>query len=310
MASTNVSFTEGFNNPMGQGFSNFGQGSMVSGSKDFLMSNTLVAKLAFLLLVMIVFFILLRLIIQGIVWWNQDNPNPFIVACRRDGDRQGRFSSNPKIANSIPILRSFNEKEGLEFTWSLWMYVKKPHLATGQGPTKTTYYHIFHKGNVSGNGYLSARTHNVAPGLYIEAKKDGDRPENNLVAIINTFKGEGTELEKSTVIKSIPFGKWMHIAIVVKHKNFDVYVNGQLASRRVLKSLPMQNYGDTYISQKGHGTEEYGFNGEISALRYFNSALNPVEIASISRSGPNMCSDSSKPGPPPYFSNRWYTVTN
>ena len=52
------------------------------------------------------------------------------------------------------------------------------------------------------------------------------------------------------------------------------------------------------------------FPGEISALRYFNSALNPVEIASISRSGPNMCSDSSKPGPPPYFSNRWYTVTN
>ena len=252
------------------------------------------------------------MIIQGIVWWNQDDPNPWIIACRRDGDRQKSISSNPKIANSIPILRSFNESEGLEFTWSLWMYVKKPHAANSS-VNESTYYHIFHKGNVSGGGWLSARTHNVAPGLYIEAKNDGGNagtPVNNLVAVINTFKGEGSELEKSTVIKSIPFGKWMHIAIVVKDKNFDVYVNGQLASRRVLKSLPMQNYGGTHVSQKGHNTEEYGFNGELSALRYYNSALNPVEIASIARSGPNMCSDSSKPGPPPYFSNRWYTVTN
>ena len=61
MASTKVSFTEGFNNPMGQGFSNFGQGNMVSGSKEFLMSNTLVAKLAFLLLVLIVFFYIVKI---------------------------------------------------------------------------------------------------------------------------------------------------------------------------------------------------------------------------------------------------------
>jgi hypothetical protein len=312
MTSTKVSFTEGFNNPMGQGFSNFGQAGMVSGSKEFLMSNTLIAKLGFLLLVIIVFFILLRLIIQTIVWWNKDSKNPWIIACRRDGDLQKSISSNPKIKDSIPILRSENERNGLEFTWSLWLYIKKPHTSK-ENSQDPTYYHIFHKGNVSGNGYLSAKTHNVAPGLYIEAKTTNDMPVNNLVAVINTFKGDdgGSEqnLEKSTVIKSIPFGKWLHIAMVVKQKNFDVYVNGQLASRRILKSLPMQNYGGTHISQRGYNTEQYGFNGEISSLRYFNSALNPVEITSIAKSGPNMCSDSSKPGPPPYFSNRWYTGT-
>ena len=72
--------------------------------------------------------------------------------------------------------------------------------------------------------------------------------------------------------------------ISVLSKNFDVYVNGVLYKRRVLPSLPRQNYGDIHLAQSdmcdaGNGCgNEQGFQGEISSLRYFNSALNPLKL--------------------------------
>ena len=308
MSTATTSFSEGYNNAMGQGFSNFGSRSALDGSKEFLMSNTLVAKMAFLLLVIIVFFLLLRIIIQIIVWWNQPDPNPYLVTCRRDGERSMEISSNPKMVNSVPILRSKNERTGPEFTWSLWLFVKDPHYAPQGDPS---YYHIFHKGTKTSTGILGRLNHDVSPGLYIKAEQTSEgNLKNSLVSVINTFSGnKGANfdgLEKETVLENIPLGKWMHIAIRVENKNFDTYINGILAKRRVLKTLPRQNYGNTHISQPGTLDGSVGFKGEISSLRYFNSALNPVEINSITNSGPNMCADDSTKQYPPYFSQRWY----
>ena len=308
MSEATTSFSEGYNNPMGQGFSNFGSKSALDGSKEFLMSNTLVAKLAFLLLVMIVFFLLLRIMIQIIVWWNQPDPNPYLVTCRRDGERSMEISSNPKMVDSVPILRSKDERAGTEFTWSLWVFVKSPHHAEKGHPA---YYHVFHKGTKATTGVLSKINHDVAPGLYIKAEQDGEgNIRNSLVSVINTFKGglgkNFDGLEKETVLENIPFGKWIHVAIRIENKNFDTYINGILAKRRALQSLPRQNYGNTHISQAGSLDGAVGFKGEISSLRYFNSALNPVEINSITNSGPNMCADDSTKQYPPYFSQRWY----
>ena len=56
-----ASFTDGINNPMNQALGGFGNKSMVSGSKEFLMSNTIVAKVAFLLLVIMIQFVLVIL---------------------------------------------------------------------------------------------------------------------------------------------------------------------------------------------------------------------------------------------------------
>ena len=62
----NVGFAEGFNKNLGT--AQFGNNKVVSGSKEFLMSNTIVAKFSFLLLVVIAFFIILRLVIQIVLW--------------------------------------------------------------------------------------------------------------------------------------------------------------------------------------------------------------------------------------------------
>jgi len=314
-----ASFTDGINNPMNQALGGFGNKSMVSGSKEFLMSNTIVAKVAFLLLVIIGFVLCLRLSTQLIIWYNKPDPNPYLVTCRRDGELQKVIPTNPKVTNAIPILRSKDERTGVEFTWSVWLYIEKPHSADATGGTDPRYWHIFHKGTVmsksDSGGILDAKNMNATPGLYIEAKKDQNKNlTNSLVVVTNTYSGEIADInqggigniEKTTVIGNIPIRKWIHVAIRVENKNLDVYINGILSKRRVLPSLPRQNYGNVYLAQTDSSKTEFGFKGEISSLRYFNSALNPIEITNIVRVGPNMCTDDSMSQYPPYFSQRWY----
>jgi hypothetical protein len=317
--SQSVSFTEGINNSMGQGFSNYGSSSFVSGSKDFLMSNTIVAKLAFLLLVIIGFVLCLRISTQVILWLHKPDPNPYVVTCRRDGQLTKVIPGDPKIKNSIPILRSKNEREGVEFTWSVWLYIDKAHTPSENGSDR--YYHVFHKGTKGARGILGLQNHDAGPGLYIKSSKNtvGGNTElkNSLVAVMNTFSGQienDLKVDGETIIEDIPIRKWFHVALRVEQKNFDVYVNGILYKRRVLPSLPRQNYGDIHLAQSdmcdsGNGCgNEQGFQGEISSLRYFNNALNPVEIGNIVKVGPNMCADDSSSQYPPYFSTRWYNL--
>lgn len=308
-------FTENMNLG-GEGFSKFQNSQVVSGSKDFLMSNTLIAKIAFLLLVIIGFFIVFRMATQLIMWIYSPSPEPYLITCRRDGKETKNIPVDPSIKNSVPILRSINEKEGIEFTWSIWLFIDKPHEAPNSG---TKYYHIFSKGT---KGILSReKNFDAAPGLYIKSIKtdngNNNNLENSLVAVMNTYKGLGDGgglIDENVVIKNIPIRKWFHVALRLENKNFDSYVNGILHTRKVLKSLPRQNYGDVHVSEKGKiiggtsTTTEYGFSGELSSLRYFNSALNPVEISNIVKVGPNMCTDESAQEYPPYFSDNWYDI--
>ena len=322
-------FTE-FQNKFGQartmgGLDDYGKKNIVSGSKEFLMSNTLVAKISFLLLVLICFFVLLRLFVLFLTWFFSPNPNPYIVMCRRDGTVPKTISTNPQIDNSIPILRSRNENEGLEFTWSVWLWLNGPQEDAGKktcgvvgGPTATTattteeaIYHIFSKGSIQNgeNSILGKKNIDATPGLYIIASKDGGSLKNELGIVVSTFTGTSTgsrdNMEDMITIGNLPTGKWINVVIRVKDKQLDVYINGNLTKRLILESLPRQNYGDVHLSQRGKNTG-YGFNGEISSLRYFNSALNPVEINSIVRVGPNMCSEDTNSAKPPYFSHKWY----
>ena len=242
---------------------------------------------------------------------------------------QESISTDPRKDKSIPILRSRNEREGLEFTWSVWLFLKGPQdipttecaVTSSVGGDDTvsvttpvareSFYHIFSKGSLNlENSILHKSNTDATPGLYIRAKKDvGDNLTNDLVVALSTFTGNkgGTRdgLEDMITIGNLPTGKWINTIIRVKDKQVDAYINGQLSKRMFLTSLPRQNYGDIHLSQKGQNAG-YGFNGEISSLRYFNSALNPVEINSIVNVGPNMCTDSANQEKPPYFSHTWY----
>ena len=56
-----IKISEGYGNKLTDSFSGFGSGKYLSGTKEFLQSNSLVAKVAFLILVVILFLSLFPL---------------------------------------------------------------------------------------------------------------------------------------------------------------------------------------------------------------------------------------------------------
>ena len=113
-----------------------------------------------------------------------------IIVGKMNGKHGKTIEQYPNNRNATPIKRSNNAATGLEFTWSVWIYIDDLDYGSG------TYRHIFHKGNDDIN-YTTAPTGlnypNNGPGLYITHNK------NNLLLIMNTFD----KIEEKITIESI-----------------------------------------------------------------------------------------------------------
>ena len=256
-----------------------------AGTKEFMESNSIVAKIAFLFLVLIIFILLLRLGISAISYFMRPTSDPTLIDGMSDGTQMHVIPQNPAIPHAKPILRSINQEDGIEFTWSVWTYIKdlKP---------ENLYKHVFHKGNDKINSTNGLNFPNNAPGLYITPHT------NNFVIMMNTFKN----IQEEIIVEDIPLNKWINIIIRVENQNLDVYINGTIVKRHILNSVPKQNYGDVFVTMNG------GFNGYTSSLRYWNTALNIREIQSIIDKGPNLEMKESTmiESEPRYFSLRWF----
>jgi hypothetical protein len=236
------------------------------GTREFLESNSLVAKLAFLLLVIFGFIILLRLGISTLAYFYKPNESPKLIDGMVDATQQIVFQQEPTTNGAVTIYRSVNATDGIEFTWSVWILINNLNSSSGS----SLYKHIFSKGNsnLQENGVIYP---NNAPGLYIAPNT------NTLVVMMNTFNVINEEIE----IPDIPINKWVNVIIRCHNTSLDVYVNGTIARSVNLVGVPKQNYGDVYVAMNG------GFNGYISNLWYYNYALGTAAIQRISENGPN-----------------------
>jgi hypothetical protein len=272
--------------------SSFGS-SDVSSSKDFLESNTFIAKIAFLLLVIIIFFILLRISIALLSWLLAPSQNMTLLNGMADASLQIHISQDPTSTNSMPIIRSSNQIFGMEFTWSVWLFIK-PALVT-----QTTPQHVFSKGAgslMSCTSGTSGNFANNAPGLYLTNT-------NTINVLMDTISAPAcSTTTPQIVINNMPINKWFNVVIRLTNNTLDVYVNGRLTQRKMLDSVPNQNYDDVFICSGG------GFNGFISDLKYFNSSIGTSEINAIVSSGPNTSINMAnlKNNIPPYLSIDWY----
>ena len=80
-------------------------------------------------------------------------------------------------------------------------------------------------------------------------------------------------------------------------------INGNLVKRHSLSNIVKQNYDDIYITNNG------GFNGNLSNLKYYNYAIGTFEIDKISKNGPNLKlakKTNLSEAKPSYLSNSWY----
>ena len=270
--------------------SSFGDSDLVGSSTSFLQSNTLIAKFAFLILVLIGFMILLNLGVKIIAYFTKPSGDPKLVNGTMNAANEVVITQDPKNSQSIPILRSNNQNKGLEFSWSLWMYIND----TSKTPK---FSHVFNKGNATFDNDGIATVNN-GPGLYIENEN------NNLIVVMNTV--DVNNPVEVLVVKDIPLRKWFHCVIRIENTDLDVYINGTIVARAQMQDVPKQNYENVNICKNG------GFNGNIADLQYFDKAISVFQINNIvawgrnaSSANENASGDAS--GFPYYLSNLWYS---
>ena len=280
----------------------FGDSSVVEASSSFLNSNTLIAKFAFLLFVLVAFMFLLNLGVMIIGYFTKAKGNPMIISGTLNGASSIVIPQNPTNTNTIPILRSNNKGGGMEFTWSVWIFVND--IKTSKG---ADYSCIFNKGNgifFEEGPMKGMSTVSSGPGLYLD-NKASQEGRVNLVVAMNTVSS--TNYRELMVIKDIPLQKWFHCAVRLENLTMDAYINGTIANRIVLQDVPKQNYEDVYVCANG------GFNGNISNLQYFDSALSVFQINNIVIWGRNSSASQATAsedasGFPYYLSNLWYNA--
>lgn len=262
----------------------------VGASSSFLSSNTIIAKIAFLILVLIVFMFLVNLGIILIGYFITPSDDPYIIKGMIDGTNSKVISQDPKSKDNVPIKRSNNQSSGIEFTWSFWIYLNDLGNENGK------YQHIFNKGDNNFNKTTSISTINNSPGVYLGPRN------NSLRIIMDTVNA--TDTNNVIDIENIPIRKWVHVAIRIKNTILDVYVNGVVSNRLVLINVPKQNFNDINLCQNG------GFNGKLSNLRYYSRALNVFEINATVLYGPNLSiaeTSSLQSKNFNYLSRQWYS---
>lgn len=236
------------------------------GTKEFLESNSMIARLSFILLLLLGFIVLLRIGVNILTWYYSPGKNVHFIDGMQAANQQRRFIQDPSVDGAKTIIRSNNEDQGIEFTWSVWLFIED--IAAGAGK----YRHIFHKGDspvkVGEDGIIYP---NNGPGVYLAPNT------NNLYVIMSTYN----DYKEEVMIPGIPLQKWVNVIIRVKNKTMDVYVNGVITQSIVLNGVPKQNFGDVWMCANG------GFDGYISNLWYYAEAIGVSKIAEINRRGPN-----------------------
>ena len=256
-----------------------------SGIKDYMNSSSIIARVSFLLLVIIAFVIILQFSISILAWFFGPNNSPKLINGMVDAKQTIIIPQDPNASGAKTISRSVNGPNGIEFTWSVWVFI--------DDTPSSQYRHIFSKGNADIDPETGLNFPNNAPGLYIEPNT------NALTVIMNTYNN----INEQVTIRDIPLNKWVNVIIRCKNTTLDIYINGTITKSLQLTGVPKQNYGDVLVALNG------GFSGYISNLWYYDYALGTSSIYNLAKNGPNtrmVGSNSMNLKNPNYLSVRWF----
>jgi hypothetical protein len=210
---------------------------------------------------------------------------------------------NPSYSDAIPIGASVNERTGIEFSYSFYMFVM-PSTFNGEQVLK----HVFHKG-------YAVPWPLMAPGVFVLGNT------NTLRVFMNTAKNPYTYVD----VRDIPVQKWFHVVLNCFKGGLDVYINGTLTTRiPFAEDIPSQNFQDLiFFSQsnytfrsaniaalpEGETMEVRGaFSGYVSSVKYARYALSINEISKLMVEGPSAKRKSADMSLPPYLADSWWAA--
>ena len=96
---------------------------------------------------------------------------------------------------------------------------------------------------------------------------------------VDVRKEDGSMI--SIKIENFPLQRWFHLAVVNTKQSSEIYIDGELYTSKVINgSIKSHSNSDLSITQNG------GFGGFISHLRYYNRVVLPKGIKKIYSGGP------------------------
>lgn len=278
---------------------------MKNASSDFLESNNLITKFVFIIGLLIVFLLLLRFMVSLGAWIFMDSPTPHFTDGINLTNEGYKIKVNPTQEGAKPVLRSINENKGIEFTYSIWLYIKKLEDGTSSDEKKC----IFRKGKQALN-----KDEINGPGLYINTS-NATNPINQaeLTVKMDSFNtsdtSDGAAYTSEEIPKiSVPMRTWVNVMIRCNGRNVDVLINGILYKSKLLNGIPRQNYYDIEFSGGAAGFQP--FDGFISDFWYWNYSLGTNAIVMLINNGPNTSNLKQKQimedKQPEYLSFNWF----
>lgn len=190
---------------------------------------------------------------------------------------QGTIQDGKKpIKSSGPLPRSYDQKEGLAFSYTCWLKIDSFEYRYGEPKI------VFVKGTPD--------LKTACPALLVDANT------NALLVKVDTFG-----VQETISVPNIPAKKWMHVAIAVDQDSVDVYINGTLYTHHSVTQLPKQNNMQVQTSPNG------GFDGKIANLEYYSYFLDPAGVQSAMKSTPQPDPNDVAGPLPPYFDISWWT---
>jgi hypothetical protein len=224
------------------------------------------------------------------------------------------IKQDPSNSSSKTLVLSENQLTGIEFSYSTFLYISEDTDDNTEG-WKTVFY----------KGYESSPFPLCGPGVFVSSKSETNSGPV-LRIVMNTYDTWFNTID----VKQIPFNKWFHLALVLRKNAMEVYVNGNLATKRVFNgTLPYQNYQplnifpnvrtrDTDFTSTASSVKKgipAGENfiirgkaiGYISNLFYFTYAMSYSEIQASLNIGPSSKFDQGSMDKPPYLIDSWWT---
>ena len=268
-------------------------------TQEFFSSNTAISNFVYFMLCVVLFVVLFQIGAPIVFYMFGPKYNPYVINGMVPSNVQKKINVDPNVTDSVPIFRSVDQPQGIEFSWNVWFIVQD---ISGVSNTSGGAL-IFSKGTNTATSTTTKmnRYLNVSPGLFITPGPN----ENELVVVLNTFdpaKTSQATFNETITIPNIPMQKWVCCTIRVQGTYVDVYINGVLTKRTILINVPKQNNDHVYIG------DSTGFKGYISSIRYYANAINYDEIQALFAAGPSLVMLNSDDMPPSndFLSMNWY----
>ena len=284
----------------------------VQGASSFLFGTGLLSQILFTVLALVALYAI-------------------ITAVERTVDTFTRFDrlSADLVPNTTPVMQtvvqspdagvplvynSMNEKNGMEFSYSVYLYINpetfentsNPAVCGAAGGTADVFKHVFHKGNRDVFPLM-------APGLFV----------NGTANTLRLYMNSANKWDNFVEIPNVPVAKWFHLVVTLKGKYLDVFVNGNVTVRHEFDTVPKLNYGNIYVMQPTQFPADTdaaalcnsikvngAMKGMVSRLKYFAYALNYAHIDALYRERASQdivqSSMDYSTQQPPYFWDDWW----